>query len=60
MRSSARFLFLHVMKTAGTSFVFHLLREPENSQAGTALRARIALDNVFDVEFYEYANELAQ
>jgi hypothetical protein len=32
----------------------------ENWQAGPALRARIALDNAFDVEFYEYAKELAQ
>jgi len=31
----------------------------ENWQAGPALRARIAADNAFDVEFYEYAKELA-
>jgi len=30
------------------------------STLASALRARIAVDNAFDVEFYEHAQELAQ
>jgi hypothetical protein len=46
MSSSPRFLFLHVMKTGGTSFVFHLLREfpPDAVYPSAALDRQHAAD----------------
>jgi hypothetical protein len=54
MSDPPKFLFIHVVKSGGTSLVFHLLRDPVDRTVS------LPKHNAFDLELYEYAEEIAQ